>query len=759
MGTSGCKREPEQPAQPETGVVAQVDTVWPKSAADLPQTASRLLEGMDSGIPLTEDEIKGRNTWILWTAGNQHFWDYLSQHSYGVLDLLKTLSIPRDKRFALTGLINEPGFKKADKPDAYGLTLDVWDGQPPADQPDPKVYGRSSGVVGLRLFDNPEFDDKAKKKWDSNKFFNDPVYASDPSVVRPYTIGMSCGFCHVSFNPAKPPANPSSPKYENLSSNVGAEYLWVSRVFGKDFRAENFVYQLMESNPPGALDTSLIASDNVNAPRTMNAIYEVGGRLDVAKTLGAREKPVGAALLLPGVQTGVPGIQEGVGADGLLTTPHILKDGADSIGLAGALARVFINIGEYHEEWIKHFKPLIGGKQTPMNVDAANKNSPYWNATLERLANLASFFLKTAKAIHLEDAPGGKSYLTDADPVLKKGKLVFADNCASCHSSKQPPGAPPNPGYFDDSYRKWTQSADYKQWMRAEVAKDDFRTGNYFSTDTRFSIKMIGTNACASMGTNAIRGHIWDSFSSETYKTLPPVGEIEVVHPIDGHRYKWTPPGGGRGYLRAPSLASLWASAPFFVSNTLGELDYATDDQGRSILKDDVATVDARMRVFDRSIQQLLWPEKRAKDPYLKGAGKIFRTSAESYLTVSVGVLPDFIKTVLAAAGKEEIRIGPFPKGTPINLLGNIDMSAGEPDSQATKEDMIAALAQLGIKLAEIKLVNFSEEKTIRELEKVVPALLKVNKCPDFEFNRGHLFGTTLPDADKKALIAFLKTL
>ena len=33
-----------------------------------------------------------------------------------------------------------------------------------------------------------------------------------------------------------------------------------------------------------------------------------------------------------------------------------------------------------------------------------------------------------------------------------------------------------------------------------------------------------------------------------------------------------------------------------------------------------------------------------------------------------------------------------------------------------------------------------------------------MSKCPDFIVNRGHLFGTTLPDADKRALIEFLKT-
>jgi hypothetical protein len=40
----------------------------------------------------------------------------------------------------------------------------------------------------------------------------------------------------------------------------------------------------------------------------------------------------------------------------------------------------------------------------------------------------------------------------------------------------------------------------------------------------------------------------------------------------------------------------------------------------------------------------------------------------------------------------------------------------------------------------------------------VAPALLKVSNCPDFVEDRGHYFGTNLPDDDKKALIEFLKT-
>jgi hypothetical protein len=45
-----------------------------------------------------------------------------------------------------------------------------------------------------------------------------------------------------------------------------------------------------------------------------------------------------------------------------------------------------------------------------------------------------------------------------------------------------------------------------------------------------------------------------------------------------------------------------------------------------------------------------------------------------------------------------------------------------------------------------------------KELLKAVPELLAANKCPDFIEDEGHYFGTDLPDADKQALIEYLKT-
>ena len=40
----------------------------------------------------------------------------------------------------------------------------------------------------------------------------------------------------------------------------------------------------------------------------------------------------------------------------------------------------------------------------------------------------------------------------------------------------------------------------------------------------------------------------------------------------------------------------------------------------------------------------------------------------------------------------------------------------------------------------------------------IAPTLLKVSMCPDLITDRGHTFGSDLPDGDKLALIEFMKT-
>ena len=95
------------------------------------------------------------------------------------------------------------------------------------------------------------------------------------------------------------------------------------------------------------------------------------------------------------------------------------------------------------------------------------------------------------------------------------------------------------------------------------------------------------------------------------------------------------------------------------------------------------------------------------------------------------------------------LKLGPIPKNTPINLIANL-----EPD--------LAQMAALQMKLApaliKIHTNHLEGEAATVELRKAIPELLAANKCPDFVEDKGHYFGTNLPDSDKRALIEYLKT-
>ena len=60
---------------------------------------------------------------------------------------------------------------------------------------------------------------------------------------------------------------------------------------------------------------------------------------------------------------------------------------------------------------------------------------------------------------------------------------------------------------------------------------------------------------------------------------------------------------------------------------------------------------------------------------------------------------------------------------------------------------------------------NATDEQARAAFGNLVDPLLRFSSCPDFVVNRGHYFGTSrfkeepgLSDADKRALIEFLKT-
>jgi len=799
--------------RPRSGHVKDEAMVAGLKAGDFKAADEDYFHDMDSGVPLSTEEAKGRNTWIVWTAGNDRMWDQLSLKSAGALDFLKTISSHpnlknnRDNRWDYLGLVNEPCFVKPTEPDPkrFGLWLDQREADCPPDPfenetkyPGVKVgargknipagsyYGYATGIVGMRLFPNPDFDEAAEKKWDPVRYYTDPSYYESKDLIRPYRVAMSCGLCHVGPNPVKPPADRNHPKWENLSSNVGAQYFWIDRIFDWGGDKENFVFQLFHTSRPGTLDTSLVSTDSINNPRTMNAFYLLGPRLEEAKRWG-KETLTGGELdnhqFNDYVKTGP--LTEYYQAPATVWTPRVLKDGSDSVGALGALNRVYLNIGTFSEEWLLHFNALVGGKKiTPIEIKVARANSAYFAATENQTPDMAAFFLKTTGQHYLKDVQdhSGDKYLNADAATLTQGKIVFAENCARCHSTKQPqavtaldPNGCNGKDYMScwNKYWEWTKTAEFKDKMRTIVLADDFLKDNYLSAEFRVPVTLLHTNACSPLATNAIAGNIWDNFSSQSYKDLPSVGDITWYDPINGEPHQYTMPAGGRGYTRPPSLISLWSTAPYLLNNSVGTFDVDP-------------SVDGRIRSFDASIEQMLWPEKRVRDSKLgdKVPGTIDRTTMRSYAKVSLGYLPNFLQKSYSFGqtvapwifGDGGIQLGPIPAGTPVGLISNLNPLSEDP-AKTVEHD--AKLVKLVFDLNEDlkKLGKYaSDEQAAAVFGKQVKQMLDLSKCPDLVVNRGHYFGTDyvepgetkeqallargpgLSDPDKRALIAFLKT-
>jgi hypothetical protein len=915
------------------------------------------------------EAIRGQNTWILWGEGNEAFWGWLQEQGYGLVDFLVLLdSRNRNTRFTTGGgMINQPGMKAQESQEhelykLLGLYLDQADGdrivmkQPPTDvdaqtqrlarRPEPPVphptrlfevgdeafyrkvveqlpqdgvdttiYGYPSGVVGLRLMPNPDFFGVTPEAKEARRYWNERVVRTkdayydvkrrdifgDPSLVRPFRVTMSCGYCHIGPHPLNPPADPNKPAWANLSSVIGNQYWRPPKLFANLTRPDNFLYQFLASQLPGTVDTSLVSTDHINNANTITAVFDVPARLERAK-LNPPERQSAANLTFRGLEDG----------DRKVTprrTPRVLVDGADSIGVFGALARVYLNIGTFPEEWVRCHNPIIGFKpQRPFSTATLREKSAFWRAGENyRTPYLAKFFTYTSKKtgasitapMKLAALPAGRAMLEPERALAAQGRDVFLKNCAICHSSKQPGDsgkqphgfeldfkenwaskAPPKPDEaprftlptrFEEwgAFRESKVFAEYRRRILEEAGRpageqDHFIKDNFLSTDIRVPVTLVGTNSGRAVGTNGMRGQVWDNFSSEEYKNLRAVGGVRFYNlysgtGIDpwGNNDTYYPPGGGPGYYRPASLISLWATAPYLHNNALG-------------LFNNDPSVAGRLEAFNDGIDKLLWRAKRvpsSRDPFgdlrvsnaalaRSDPGFIYRATEPSSIVFGArfirplleGMLGSFatkvltlylwialalfwlvlalvprariagfvlllfavgaavvlvitrldrvwavlwLAPVLAAAaavwlwlGTEkrwaartlftaltiasialgvgltwfvsgrlgDLTLPPFPRGTPVNLIMNMN-------PEAPRADMIRAVSALtrGLLLSRAK--GDSPEALRVFAAEAGAALLAVSKCPDFVLDRGHWFAEGLSDTEKQQLKAFLKTL
>jgi hypothetical protein len=632
---------------------------------------------------LTPLQREGRDTWYTWTGGDtdgdgnivgdQALWRILAVRSHGTVDLLQAVdSRYRSQRFQRFGVINDPDCAPATAPDQYGLWLDTCTHEDVAG-----AVGDPAGVIGLRRFLNPKFDPEA---WDL------PRYLADPAKVEPpYLIGVACAFCHAAFNPLHPPADPEHPGWQNLHPGIGNQY-FREQTFNtakypetRELKPTDFRWQVAHAEPPGTSDTSQVATDHIDNAGTINSIAYLNFR------------PMHAEITADGVTRQVF---------------HVLKDGADSVGAAClddptekpgindtacAAMRGYVNIGVCAGIWTTLQDPVYGltRTQAPFDIKRARQASKpceeSWTGTVARLEGLEAF-LRTLAPLHLTDADGGSQHMPTDEAVLTRGKVLFAENCARCHSSKQPPA-----GY----------AGSETQWFREAVLRKDFLEDNFLSDDRKYPVSEIGTNAERALASNAERGQIWEQFSSESYKTAPPVRVSGLVDPINP--VLPLPPveaTGGRGYYRTPSLVNVWATAPFFHNNALGQ--YNGDP-----------SIAGRLAAYQNAMELLLWPERRL------GLKSIPRTTQRSRFEFEEG-------TTLCVAGN-----------TPIDLIANVHVS---PKDHFRRD-----------KLMDNVLCGITGSGAVNGL------FLLLDNAPDFVQDRGHTFGAGLPDTDKRALIEYMK--
>ena len=458
-------------------------------------------------------------------------------------------------------------------------------------------------------------------------------------------------------------------------------------------------------------------------------------------------------------------------------TPRVLKDGSDSVGVLGALNRVYLNIGLFSEEWLLHFNAVLGGKPiTPIQIAVADRNSSYWQATEAGTPDMAQFFLKAGRPDYLKNAPGGGKYLTDDPAAVDRGKTVFAETCARCHSSKQPAkvvGLDPNgcagPGLhvlleqilgLDEDRR--LQGADARH--RACAGLPGWQ---------------LSVHRCARAGDAVADQRLqpagderdWPATSGTTSRRSPTSRCRRWARSPCTIRFTGAPkpykmPAGGRGYTRPPSLVSVWSSAPYLLNNSVGPFNGDP-------------SVDGRMKSFQASIEQMLWPEKRDKDAVLgdKIPGVIDRTTQRSWVTIPGGLparLPEaaarHAAPHLARPGQRSRRHhhradpGRHPDRSarqPAAAAGNATIRWTSPHRAPTWRSCWCASSSIIATLPK----DATDEQLRAKFANLAAPMMALNKCPDFVVNRGHYFGTSmfaeepsLSDSDKQALIAFLKT-
>jgi len=687
---------------------------------------------------MTESQRKGLATWHLFAAERGDFFRVSQQVTWNGGNMLRVIdSRGRDDRFDRTGLLNDPDCVKRTTPDEFGLYIDDCARDP-----------YSSGIIGLRLRPNPDFDPaawlalgngdpkKAAEKWlrvprDRFEWKSDQL-AHDIAVEPPYEVSMTCTVCHAAPNPVAPPIDPDRASWKEIVFVAGNQFFKEGKIFGDGIPDDDFLRQVLDSQHPGTSDTSRMATDHIHNPNTINSILNLPYRVLHKERVSQFDQY--------GEDVDNSDIKWDTCQDGTceVDTFRVLKDGADSSGVSGAALRVFVNIGSCFPEFAKNMDPVWGVKhptegygrtETPISRKAlADTCHDY-----QQLIGLAPYlidYLSFSTPYKLQNAPGGTSYVKSwDDPQIQLGRQVFAEECATCHSSRQPEYPDGHPVREDAVWeqefaswpiteqRAWLKDPQRIAWFKQQVEDPTFFTQNYLSDERRYPVSLIGTNSARALGTNAAEGNVWEEYASIDYRELAPVaiplykfsfGNVQVVGSFLAKK--------GRGYYRTPSLGSIWATAPFLSNNGLGVYNGGV-------------SVQERLAAFQNATEQLLGLRSRP--------GTIYKTNRWSALTtIPLGFeLPWWIPGI--DLGKLKLGL-PVPPGVPVAAVANLELTV---------------LHNTTLTLADVlRILTDGPSFFMERLQDFITVFDPIE-------DKGHEFGYQRTEAEKRALIEFLKTL
>jgi mono/diheme cytochrome c family protein len=642
-------------------------------------------------------------------------------------------------------------------------------------------FGTSTGALGLRKFPNPRFDAQKWRdlngslaSWEKYGAFiaeNEKDGDSrtnrlfDGSIEPPFRIGMSCGACHVSYNPVKPPADPSNPKWENIDGLVGNQYSRISQLLASGMSQHVIEWQLIARTRPGTVDTSALPMDTVSNPGTMNAIANFNSRpkfeYKVLKWRKASQCPGGPAEVC-WCEPEKPGKCWERGETLDKEVRHILKGGEDTVGPAEAIQRVYFNIGSCAEQcWLNHLPDLRAIDptqrnygQTPFDIGQCRRDCASFRAIEDRLENVVAFF-QSARPADLAAARNITQQQLETQlnqefgpGAVAQGQKVFARTCAGCHSSQANVSEATN--------------------FRAPDPADPTLRLDFLSNEKPILASGVGTNAARAMHSNHMKTRVWDEYTAPARQALPPDPAVMEVMK-----------GGGRGYYRPPSLLSVWAYAPLMLNNAMGpevcgkpsnpEIDFYSspyvDKNDKPLANPPPCvpfdpSVEGRYRLFKDSMDQLLNAAKRVRKVNLADRDII------------VDIAPKVqIKDIEASFSIK------LPKGTPAvlinslrykDMLQDIVLAQRDPARLQAKYSTIltpARFAELTRGLDQLRLVlgahrggQFTLDITQPKAQADFIQAFYSNVLGRAE-NTGHLFGEKLSERDKRALIAFLATL